>query len=203
MKLLYIFDMGGVIVSDHRVIPKALEYLGIGLDEFFDYAGSGIKELQAGKISGEDFWTRFSSGYGRPVEEDLWTSFFRPKLIPEMIDLVLELKREHRVVCGTNTMDAHYDFHNDRGDYRYFHALYASNKIGLVKPDTDFFRHILEQEGYAPESAVFIDDLEENVRAVGSLGIKGLFFEDTRSLRLHLAELGLWANICKPSKDGK
>ena len=118
-------------------------------------------------------------------------SFFGPKTVPEMIDLVLDLKREHRVVCGTNTIDAHYGFHNDRGDYRYFHAVYASNRIGIIKPDTDFFRHILEQERYAPENTVFIDDLEENVRAAESLGIRGLVFEDARSLRHHLCELGL------------
>ena len=182
MRLLYIFDMGGVMASDCQVVPAILKTLGIAIGDFLDYAGDGFDELQIGKITSAQFWERFSLGYGKPVAEDLWARFFQPELHQEMVDLVIGLKREHRVVCGTNTIAAHYDIHADRGDYRHFERVYASNRIGIAKPDADFYRYILQQEGYTAENSVFIDDRTQNVQAARQVGIKALLFVDVRSL---------------------
>ena len=81
------------------------------------------------------------------------------------------LKTKHRVVCGTNTIQSHWENHLERGDYSYFDQTYASNKIGVAKPEPLFFKLILEAEGYLPENTFFVDDKEKNCKAAASVGI--------------------------------
>ena len=69
------------------------------------------------------------------------------------------------------------------GFYDMFEAVYASNKMGVSKPNRDFYQYILRSEGVKPEDTVFIDDVEENVIAAEKLGIHAILFKDGVSLR--------------------
>ncbi len=174
--------MGGVIAQNTNVLPGLLRYLNISRDRFIHYTKKHLKDLQTNNISEEQFWKNFSSWYGAPVPEDLWARYFDPVLDKKMIDLVHCLQEQNRVVCGTNTIDSHYSIHEDRGDYGNFHAVYASNRIKIAKPDAVFFRFILEAENRLAEETIFIDDMPENVKAAESLGIEGLLFSGYQSL---------------------
>jgi putative hydrolase of the HAD superfamily len=54
--------------------------------------------------------------------------------------------------------------------------------MGVSKPDPDFYRYILNDEGIEPEDALFVDDFEENVSAAEKLRIKSILFTDAQSL---------------------
>ena len=174
--------MGGVIAQNTDVMPDLLRYLNISRDRFIQYGKKYWKDLQTNKISEEQFWKNFSSSYGAPVPGDLWARYFDPVLDKKMIALIHCLREQNRVVCGTNTIDSHYSIHENRGDYGNFHAVYASNRIKIAKPDAVFFRFILEAEKCLPEETIFIDDMPENVKAAESLGIGGLLFSGYQSL---------------------
>lgn len=156
-------------------------------------------ELETGKIDTKDFWQEFNSRIGKlqrnlidgilkintsihfsnevnlqdipTVEHDLFRLFFHPQLNIRTLELISALRKKHRVVCGTNTIQSHWENHLERGDYSYFDQTYASNKIGAAKPDTNFFKLILEAEGYDAKDAFFTDDKIENCNAAESLGI--------------------------------
>lgn len=183
---LYIFDMGGVVSRNCDVVPDILRYLDITQEEFLTFAGGDLDKLFNGKIPTDEFWTRFSSGYGREVKEELFGKFFHPSIDPEVIALIKRLKARSRVVCGTNTFDPHYDVHSSRGDYAIFDAVFASNKIGLSKPDPEFYRYILTHENVRPEHALFVDDMEVNVLSAESMGMNVHLFRDLKSLGVHL-----------------
>jgi HAD superfamily hydrolase (TIGR01509 family) len=55
--------------------------------------------------------------------------------------------------------------------------------MGISKPHSKFYRHILDAEGVNPEDAVFIDDFEVNVRAAERLGIRAVLFKNAERLR--------------------
>ncbi|MQY07077.1 HAD family hydrolase [Actinomadura macrotermitis] len=55
-----------------------------------------------------------------------------------------------------------------------FDAVVISCEVGLRKPDERIFRHTLDLLGLDAADCVFIDDIEHNVRAAESLGIRGL-----------------------------
>ena len=86
------------------------------------------------------------------------------------------------MVAGTNTIEPHYRAHLRRGDYEVFDAVYASNRMGLAKPDPAFYTFILEREGCEPREAVFVDDMEVNVEAAAKLGIEAFLFAGAAKL---------------------
>ena len=183
---LYIFDMGGVVAYNTDVFPAVCGHLGMTAERFYKLAGSSLERLLDGAITGDEFWARFSSNYGTPVKEDLFAKYFNPHFDQSVVAILSRLKNSTRVVCGTNVFDSHYDYLMPRGYYDLFDAVYASNKMGMSKPHSKFYRHILNAEGMKPESAVFIDDDETNVRAAEKLGIRSILFRDSETLRSKL-----------------
>lgn len=182
MKTLYIFDMGGVLTCNFNDVPTISDYLGITEEKFFVYTGENFRKLLDGKIDSNEFWVRFSLRYGKKVEEELFGKFFNPGIIRETKDIIEQLKSNSRVVCGTNTIDSHYYYLLNQGVYEIFDEVYASNLMGISKPDPDFYRHILNKEGLKPENTVFVDDTEENIISAQKIGINSILFTDSDSL---------------------
>jgi putative hydrolase of the HAD superfamily len=183
---LYIFDMGGVVSRNADVFPDVFSYLNITQEEFLTFAGENMEKLMNGKVSTDEFWAQFSRRYGREVKEELFGKFFHPSIDREVIALIRQVKAHSRVVCGTNTFDPHYDHHLGRGHYAIFDTVFASNKIGLSKPDPEFYRYILKNEGVNPENTFFVDDEEANVLSAERMGIKATLFRDSKSLGLQI-----------------
>jgi putative hydrolase of the HAD superfamily len=143
MSDLYIFDMGGVVSSNTNVLPDVAQYLGIALDELHIWTREFGRNLMEGTLTTGDFWQIFSQRSGIDVTEDLFSKFFFPTLNDDMVALITQLKQHHRVVCGTNTIAAHYQYHLEHNDYAVFEAVYASHLMGIAKPRVEFYQYIL------------------------------------------------------------
>lgn len=191
MKTLYIFDMGGVLCCDFNDIPVISDYLEITEENFFIYAGENFRKLLDGKINSSEFWVRFSLRYGKKVKEELFGKFFNPGTIQGTKDIIKQLKSDSRVVCGTNTIDSHYYYLFNQGNYDIFDEVYASNLMGISKPDPDFYRYILKKEGIKPKNTVFVDDSEENILSAQKIGINSILFTDSESLKEQIKALSL------------
>lgn len=218
MMALYIFDMGGVMASNVHCVPAMAAALGLDQAGFFaaagasaqgegsGYNGGDVLAIQEGALDADAFWERFEArcrrlfpdrelrvprgAAGHPV--DLWAETFTPSLDPAMEALVHRLRSDGcRVVCGTNTMEAHYRIHTERGDYRVFDAVYASHLMGVAKPAPAFWERILSTEGRTAGESVFVDDAAENVRAARELGIQSFLFSGAPALEAALGEV--WA----------
>ncbi len=183
MKKLYIFDMGGVLSCNFNDIPVMSDYLGITEEKFFVYTGENFRKLLDGKIDSNEFWVKFSLRYGKKVKEELFGKFFNPGINQGTKDIIKQLKSDSRVVCGTNTIDSHYYYLLNQGNYDIFDAVYASNLMGISKPDPDFYRYILKKEEINPEKTVFVDDTEENILSAQKIGINSILFTDSDSLK--------------------
>jgi len=170
---LAIFDMGGVMVDGHDVAPAIASALGLDAPTFRRLLReAGSDDLDTGRVSASEFWARFRNLTGLELAGEPWGDHFHPVRRPRMFDLVERLKSAGvRVVAGTNTSGPHYRVHLDAGDYAVFDRVYASHLLGVAKPDPEFWLRILAAEGVAPEQALFIDDLPENVAAASGLGL--------------------------------
>jgi len=189
MGMLYIFDMGGVLAYNTDVFPDVFGFLGITGEQFSTFAGKDLERFLNGEVTTDEFWSSFSGRYGKKVEEELFAKFFSPRIDQGVMEIIKGLKNDSRVVCGTNTFDPHYDYLAERGYYDVFDAVFASNKIGVSKPNADFYRHILNDEGIKPEEALFVDDSEVNVSAAQKLQIKSILFTDAPALSRHIQRL--------------
>ena len=191
--MLFIFDMGGVVTNTFRM-DSIYKKLNLSKSEYQDICsleGRNIGDLlNIGKITTEEFWQEFnrrsrlykSQNPVPQVEHDLFRLCFHPSKNLETVELIQMLKKKNRVVCGTNTIQSHWENHMERGDYAFFNQTYASNKIGCAKPDPHFFELILEAEETAPENAFFTDDRADNVAAAASLGIHAEVFTSAKEL---------------------
>ena len=195
--MLFIFDMGGVVTTTagKNLYEKISEKLGITMEEFYEFCGKDtltdyLQILEDGKMTSREFWPIFSKRSGIKVNADWFRLLFHPVLNVKTVEIIKKLKSEgNRVVCGTNTIDSHYDNHLSRGDYAFFDTTYASIHMGVSKPDPEFWRLILECEGFKPENAFFTDDKEENIKGALECGIKAVRFESAENLR---KELSAW-----------
>jgi epoxide hydrolase-like predicted phosphatase len=189
MGMLYIFDMGGVLADNTDVFPDVFGFLGITSEQFSNLAGKNMERFLNGEVTTDEFWSSFSIRYGKKVKEELFGKFFSPCLNQGVMKIIKQLKNDSRVVCGTNTFDPHYDYLLERGYYDVFDAVFASNKMGVSKPNPDFYRYILNDEGIKPEDALFVDDCEINVSAAKKLQIRSILFTDSHSLVHHIKRL--------------
>jgi putative hydrolase of the HAD superfamily len=210
---LFIFDMGGVAVRNAAVVPAMAEKLGIPEDDFFRGAGSdpgledpGISDpraavtspyhrgdigaLMRGEIDSGRFWDNFRKRTGIIVRGDPWYDCFDPLPDPAAAAVIAGLRNAgFRVVCGTNTLEAHYRKHQERGDYRIFDAVYASHRMGIIKPSPEFWLSLLNREAVAPGDAFFTDDLAENTEAAKKLGIAVHLFTGAEGLTTALKNM--------------
>ncbi len=187
---LYIFDEGGVLIRNHMIMGDVAAALGLDITTFLDFIAPDIKSLSRGSIESAEFWRRFSDRTGIRPSENYLKTLFRPLPDEDTFSLVDELSKKARVVCGTNTIDSHHEINIQLGLYSPFHAVYASHIIGHIKPEPEFWQHILEAEGVPAERTFFTDDSEENIKAASSLGIQAVHYIDADHLRQALLELG-------------
>jgi len=174
----FVFDMGNVLSLDVDVLPPIAARLGLTIEQITDYAGDDFGELLVGAKTAEVFWQGFNRHFGMDVREDLLITCFHPSNDARMERLILDLKAAgHRVVCGTNAFEKHYRYHLEHGEYAVFDRVYASNLMGVAKPSPEFFRHILEQEGWQAGDSFFVDDRAVNVEAARELGMRAFLYE--------------------------
>lgn len=185
--MLFIFDMGGVVTNTFKS-DGIYKSLNLTKEEFWTLCKKNNlwDNYQKGLISSNEFWKNFNNESKNmnlpPVKNDLFRFYFHPVENPITVDLIKKLKLNNRVVCGTNTCQSHYENHMERGDYLYFHQTYASNKIGVVKPDLEFWKLIMMAEGYDPKDTFFVDDKIENCKAAEKLGINTVLFSSAEDL---------------------
>ncbi|GHV94271.1 hypothetical protein AGMMS50293_05910 [Spirochaetia bacterium] len=200
---LFIFDMGGVVVHNVAIVSLIASHLKISDADFFRGAGSDpeashtspyhlgdVGAIMRGEIDSPRFWNNFTQRTGIGVSGDPWYDFFDPVTDEGTVEIIRRLREKgHRVVCGTNTLEAHYRKHQERGDYSIFDAVYASHLMRIIKPDAAFWRFILEKENALPEAAFFTDDLEENIRAAKKLGLIAHLFMSSEGMAATIGEI--------------
>jgi FMN phosphatase YigB (HAD superfamily) len=65
---------------------------------------------------------------------------------------------------------------------------FLSYAIGLLKPDSKCFFHVIETLGVCPGDVLYVDDSAENVRVALSLGIKAHHFVESVSAETFIRE---------------
>lgn len=60
-----------------------------------------------------------------------------------------------------------------------FDVVIDSSELGVRKPDPRIYEATVAALGVAPESAVFIDDLQINCEAAAALGMRAVWFQET------------------------
>ena len=182
-----IFDFGGVIITLDQ--PQAIRrFQEIGLkdaDQRLDaYTQGGIfGDLERGTIDAETFRVELSKLVGREVSYDEcrygWLGYCR-ELPQRNLEALRRLRREgYRLVLLSNTnpfmmswaLSPDFDgAGHSLADY--MDACYCSYKMGVMKPDTEFFHQVFLAEHTAPAQMLFLDDGPRNVAVASQMGVR-------------------------------
>jgi putative hydrolase of the HAD superfamily len=152
-------------------------------------AGKLFVEVERGDVSEPEFERAFAPMLGPGVAAEgllrRMTAGLNPE--PEMLDAVAALKTAGIttiLVSNSFGMSAYDDYELDRR----FDHLVISAEIGARKPSGAIYRRAIELAGCAPQDALFVDDLEQNVAAARRVGLQGLLHTSVPSTLAALTE---------------
>lgn len=96
--------------------------------------------------------------------------------LPGARDFLLALReRDVRVLLVTNSHPDTLALKDEvTGLVEYFDAIYTSHQFGYAKECQDFWQALREEEGFAVESTLFVDDNQAVLRSADTYGVRML-----------------------------
>ncbi len=194
---LVLLDMGGVLVELVGERPF-LEMMGggVGADEMWRrwLASPSVRAHETGRMATAAFAEKAVREFGLPVGPDEFLEHFRSWLAGPFAgahELLDELAGRHRTAILTNISAVHWPIAESYGLFDKVERVFASYRMGAIKPDRDYFEMALAELGATPAEAVFFDDNVVNVEGARSAGIEAHVVRGTTATRTRLVELGL------------
>jgi len=154
--------------------------------------GPTVKQSMLGRIGPKELHTTLCGNLGVDLEYQeflgIWVRILRAN--EEILPLLERLKASHKLVLGSNTDEIHHTYCQQHVEaLAQFDESFLSFQMGLLKPDPQFFLHILNELGAGPTDCVFIDDTTENVDSARSVGMTGLQFTGNDNLQSSLTAI--------------
>ena len=105
---------------------------------------------------------------------------------------LLQLLRQSGFRLGllSNTCDCHWQFCRDDARFKFLHSSFEQTVLsfvtGHVKPGAAIYRIAASRAACDPGSILFIDDIQENVKAAQAFGFDGIQFQGATGLHNEL-----------------
>jgi epoxide hydrolase-like predicted phosphatase len=150
----------------------ALEKGELRLGHFEELLAAKISEYEGVPVAAEGLLGRMFAGFAGE---------------PTMVNVVRRAKG-----AGLKTALLSNSWGNEylRDDWEViFDAVVISGEVGMRKPEHDIYLHTLGLLGVAPAQAVFVDDMEPNVRAAAAVGMIGVHHRSYAETLLELEAL--------------
>ena len=157
-----IFDLGGVIYAiNYKTTIKAFQALGINdFDSLFAKAGQSslFDDLETGRISKDEFLLKLQAYLPKEVTNaqiiEACNAFHIEKITSKEGLVLFEQ------FCAL------------------FEKVYLSHEIGMRKPHTEVFHHIVEAQKLSASETLFIDDSPQHVEGALEAGLKAYHLKD-------------------------
>lgn len=194
-----IFDLGNVLLAF-----RPLEYLKdkVGGGELADrlykevFLSAEWIELDRGALSDREAIERIclrNPGLEADIEDLLggWHQLLTP--IEENISVLKALKAEKykTYVLSNFHLSAYEKVTGEYDFFRYFDGAVISAKVNMLKPQAEIFEKLADVFSLEPVESIFIDDMEENVKAAARAGFNTIRCDGSRSLVRELAAFGV------------
>ncbi|KAH0625627.1 hypothetical protein JD844_015217 [Phrynosoma platyrhinos] len=213
-----IFDMGGVLLPSpyrlaadwevrNRVPPGTIKQAFISGGEDRPWM-----RYMRGELRPREFLHEFGqqcSGIANssvPVESFLseLTSSEMAKQIPIMTEAINCIRAE-----GLKTAVLSNNFYLPTGasflplDKKQFDVIIESCREGMCKPDPRIYKICLDRLGVQARESIFLDDIGQNLKAAGQLGIKTLKFSHGQSNPTYYIRFGEHQLVLRKKPPGK
>lgn len=192
-----ITDLGGVIVRTHDHGPRARWERRLGLSphalERLVFWGEAGEKAALGEIGSDDVWTwvverlKLTPEERPALEADFWAG---DRVDDELISFFRNLRPTMKTALLSNAwtslreaLEAQWHIADA------FDVIVISAEAGVAKPDPRIFQLALSELKVAPEDAIFLDDMQENIDAARIVGIHGVLFQSTEQAIAAMAKI--------------
>jgi len=154
-----------------------------------------VRRFDGGAITPAGFHARVMALVGAkiPYEEfyGMYNDIFTPN--PAAIDVLARVKAAgYKLLLLSNTDPERFGFVRRRfPEVGLFDGFALSYELELLKPDPAIYMAAAGAAGSRPGECVFVDDMEENVRAAVATGLAGVHYLPETDLAAELRKLGL------------
>jgi putative hydrolase of the HAD superfamily len=191
-----ISDFGGVLTTPLAAAFQrfsegsgfTLEELGVAMAVVGAARGENpLFTLETGRISETEFLAALSEQLTRARGHEVSLAGFGETLFSglapneEFVTFMRALRgRGHPMaICTNNVREWSARWQAMIPVAELFDVVIDSSELGVRKPDPRIYEATLAALGVAPESAVFIDDLQINCEAATALGMRAVWFQET------------------------
>lgn len=153
-----------------------------------------IRLFDTGKITPQEFYESVVSRLGAKIGYEDFVSAYCDvfSLNPPVLDVFRKLKPHYPLLLLSNTDVLRFGFIREKfPEIMIFEDYILSFEVGVMKPQPLIYQAALEKARFSPSECLFIDDMEENVRAAESLGMKTVLYRPETDLEKALRDLDL------------
>lgn len=193
-----LFDLGGVLIELAGVERMLAWSPSLGsTDELWRrwLASPAVRGYETGRTDRDAFADGIVAEFGLPVARDAFLAEFAwwPRtLAPGAARLLAALAPRYTLASLSNTNELHWErFEREWSLPAMFHHNFPSHAVGKLKPDADYFAHVLDRLGVAPANALFVDDNRINVDAARAVGLHARHVPRFEALAPALAAAGI------------
>jgi glucose-1-phosphatase len=193
-----LFDLGGVLIE-----LAGIEQMLAWCPDVGDTAelwrrwlrSAAVRRYETGGATRAEFAAAMIGEFALPVDAGTFLRAFEhwPRaLYPGTTDLLAGLAPRFRLASVSNTNELHWEkFCRDWSLDTHFHHNFPSHEVGMLKPDADYFAHVIAALGVPAQRVLFVDDNAVNVAAAAALGIVARRVAGLDGVRDTLGELGI------------
>ena len=198
--LVAVFDLGGVLIdwNPRHLYRKLFHGDESAMEHFLANicAPSWNGQQDAGRSFAEGCASLKAVYPDAAHLIDAWFERYDEMLagpIQGTVDILSDLRHQGvRLYALSNWSAETFPFALKRFEFlKWFDGIMLSGEVKLVKPDPKIYDLFLKTFGINPASAVYVDDLEPNVRSAAAVGMRGILFTDPAALRTDLTRAGL------------
>jgi glucose-1-phosphatase len=191
-----LFDLGGVLI-ELAGVEQMLSW-SRGMADTRELwrrwlHSPAVRRFESGLIAREAFAAEMVAEFDVPVPADVFLDAFTrwPRAVyPGAEALLTELKPRYRLASVSNTNEIHWRrFREEWRIDRHFHDNFPSFRVGRLKPDADYFDHVLDALDVPASRVLFFDDNVINVEGAAHLGIVARQVSGPQGVRAALEEL--------------
>jgi putative hydrolase of the HAD superfamily len=189
-----VFDIGNVLVRWAPLEVIASVFPELEPKDFFKKMYPIWIELNLGKLTEEEAVDRCHLKFGLPkkrLAELLLEFTLHQKPLDGSIELLGKLQKlGFNLFSITDNVREILAHHRRFSQFpKYFKDIISSSEVGILKPDSRIYKHLLDKHRLKPEESVFIDDLLINVEGAIAVGMQAFQFIDYDSCKKQLSKL--------------
>ncbi len=194
-----IFDFGNVVCEfDNNIfLRKISEFTNKSTSELNQliYLPSDLqRRYEAGLVSSDQFFNEVSKRCNLSMSRSefikAYTDIFTP--IETSFELIKNLKSQYKLALLSNTSEWDFEFGIRPVEvFDLFDAVSLSFEVGASKPDKKIFYDCLRKLSVEPEECIYVDDVEEYVRAAQRIGIHAIHYTSHANLSHSLRKLNV------------